>query len=253
MNRCEESAGRSAEGGLRTRMETSHQDALLDRHRCCACAEPVPFRILVAGGGCPHCAAPVRHERIGGADAVLERIDAGWRRWRYPVYGGLAAVTLFASILPLAAPVAFAVTMIAAQFLLVRRPIRLLGPYRRVATRLTLKLLLALLTTLDLVVSVVVFPLFGVAQAVAAALSVVLAWVYLEGALALLRNRLRREATSPRLDTWEWALPASFMGVLLVSAAALVLAVGGVVYVLLEAEIPGLEALVEFLGRRVGT
>jgi hypothetical protein len=63
---------------------------------------------------------------------------------------------------------------------------------------------------------------------------------------------MRREASSARLDAWEWALPATILGALVLATASIALAIGGLAYVLLEAEVPGMGALVDFLIRREG-
>ncbi|MEC7946091.1 MAG: hypothetical protein VX265_00905 [Myxococcota bacterium] len=171
----------------------------------------------------------------------------GWARWRYPVYIGILVSTGVSSTIPLLATAVYAASMVLVHMFIVRRPVTWLSAGRRIATRITLKLLLATLTFGSLVISTTLFPFFGVAQAAVAAVSALFAALYVEGALWLMRNRLRREAETDRLDRWEWMLPAGLIGALLACAAATVGAIYGFAHVLLWSEIPGLEQLAEFL------
>lgn len=225
----------------------SHQQALLQLSRCAWCAEPVAFRQLMAGGACPHCAAPLHLDGRANAEAVVEQICGRWRRWRLPVYAGITVAIGLASTVPLAAPLVFAISMLLAQLALVRRPVRWLGPARRIAARLTLKLLLAGLTLVSVLLSTVLFPLLGVAQVVVTSWSVASAVLYVEGALWLVQNRLRREARGPGLDGWEIALPTVLIGALLAGTALTLGSALSLAHVLLWAEIPGVREIVEFL------
>lgn len=224
-----------------------HQAALLERRRCGWCAEQVRASDLLASNACGCCG---RRLGVGGPvdrGALLEQVQAGWSRWRWPVYGGILLGSVLGSMLPLVAPVFFALSMVLVHLFIVRRPLTWLGRGRRLSARLTLKLALAGLTFVNLVFSTLLFSVFGCGQLVIGIWAVVSSVMYVEGALWLVGNRLRREAESQGLDFWEVALPVGILGGLLVSAGASVVGILAVAHVLVSAEIPGVSAIASFL------
>lgn len=163
------------------------------------------------------------------------------------MYGLVLLAIALSSMLPLLAPLTFAVSMVCVHLFLVRRPIRWLGPGRRLAVRVTLKLLLAALTWLGLLLNTLLAPALGIAQVVTVAWATVATVVFLEGSLWLVRNRLRREATHPRLDLWEILLPGSLIGGLLGLTLLSLFATYALLHLLLWMDLPGLTDIVEFL------
>lgn len=178
---------------------------------------------------------------------LVDDLGRRWAHWRWPVYGLVVVATGVSSPVPLLAPLSFALSMVLIQVFLVRRPLRWLGRGRRLATRVTLKLLLATLTWVGVLINTVLAPLLGIAQVAIVAWSTLAAVIFMEGSLWLVRNRLRREATQPRLDAWEVLVPGTLVTGLLGLTLLLLLTSYGVVHLLLWTEIPGLSDIAEFL------
>jgi hypothetical protein len=224
-----------------------HHQALLATGRCGWCAEALAPALVLRGGVCPSCARVIHTSNERDAAAVIARVRGQWGRWRWPVYACVGLGVGLASFVPLGAPVAYALAMVLTHLFVVRRPIRWLGVGRRLATRLTLKLALALLTLVHLVVSVTVYPFVGVGQAVVGVVACLSAVVYVEGSLWLVGNRLAREGVSGSLDRWEWCLPAGLIGGLFGGTALMVGAATLLVHTLLWADIPGVSDLAALL------
>lgn len=225
----------------------AHQHALLLDRRCGTCAEPLTARELWSRARCRWCRQPLFTAGALETDSILASVLARWARWRLPVYGLVGASCLIASTVPLLAPLLYATAMILAHFFLIRGPLRWLAPGRRLTTRLTLKLVLAVLTVVNLVLSVAIFPLVGVAQLTTAALSVGLAVAYVEGALALTGRALRREAAREPLRVIEWLPPTLILGGMLAAVAALTAFAWGAVWLLFQVDVPGVSTLVDWL------
>jgi hypothetical protein len=230
-----------------TAVPWEHRQALLVARRCGWCAETVPPALVLRGGSCPSCERAIYSGHELGAEAVLRRVHARWSRWRLPVYGGVLLSTGLASLIPLGGPLAYAVAMVTAHLFIVRRPMLWLGLGRRLAARFTLKLFLATLTLLNLIASAVVFPLVGVGNAVVAVTSCALAVIYVEVALWLVGNRLRREARGDRLSWGEWGVPALLIGALFGTTGLMVGAATLAVHTMLWADIPGVSDIAAFL------
>lgn len=199
-------------------------------------------------GVCSRCKRALFTSGGVDADGLVAGVVAGWKRWRMWVVGMVGVACFIAGLVPLLAPAVFAAAMLLANFVIIRQPLRWLRPGRRICTRISLKVLLAGLTVVNLILTVLVYPIFGVAQLTAAVLSSLLALAYVEAALRLISSGLRREAARTPLQVWEWLPPvlllgACFLFVVVVSAAA-----GGFFWLLFEVEIPDISTLVDWFG-----
>lgn len=223
-----------------------HQRALLNQGRCLWCAERVPAGLVLRGGSCGSCGRGVRCPSLP-SEELLAGVQSRWRRFRWPIYGGVAVSTALASVVPFLGALVFAVAMLSTNLLLVRRPARWLGLRRRILTRLTLSLFLALLTAASLVASALLLVLPVLGQLGTGLLSLLLAVIYVEGALAWIGNRLRLESRQASLSLAEWLLPTLALSTLLGLTALSMLSVVGLLHLLLWAEIPGVAELAAFL------
>ena len=225
----------------------AHQQALLLERRCGSCAEPLTPRELWGHAPCRWCRQPLFTAGSLDTGAVLAGVLGSWGRWRWPVYGLVGASCLLASLVPLLGPLVYAMAMLLANFFLIRRPLRWLAPVRRITTRLTLQIMLASLTVVNLVLSVAVYPFVGLAQLFSAILSVGLAVAYVEGALWLTSRALRREAAREPLRVVEWLPPALVLGFMVAFAAALVAFTWGAEWLFLQTDLPGVSTIVDWL------
>lgn len=224
-----------------------HQTSLLLERRCATCAEALRPRELWSGAPCPWCRQPVFAHGALDADRLVGGVTERWARWRVRVYVLVGISCLLGSVVPLLAPVLYALAMILANFFLIRGPLRWLSPARRLATRLSLKVLLALFTMFNLVLSVVIFPLVGVAQLTTALISVGLAVAYVEAALRLTSRGLRREGAREGLHVSEWLPPALLLAAMTAFVVGVSAVLGGAFWLLLQVEIPGVSTLVDWL------
>lgn len=193
-----------------------HGLALLLRQRCPACAEVVAPAVALHAQPCPACGT--RPLALAGLN-ITERLDKladTWRARRPWIYGLTALGAALGGTLPLVAALATLGGLVAARFGVLQPALRWLSPQRRVLTGLAVRLWLLAVAGAALVLHEILtlLPGIGLLLHVVVALAATLA--YVEGALVVVRDRLRRDQRGPRLDTWEWALPA---GLALTSAA----------------------------------
>jgi hypothetical protein len=211
-----------------------HQRALLRQRRCAVCAELVPAALVLSGGTCPRCGDGVHGSEGLDAEAVVADLVGRWRRLRWWVHGAVLVAVACGSWIPAIGPlIGFAVqgtAMVVGHLLIVRRALTWLRPLRRVSVRLLLLSTMALLATGNLAVSLALVPFPGASAVVSTVAGVAINAVYLEGALALVSNRLRREAVAPRLQAWEWAVPAGVWVALVAVFGATLSVVGGLVW-----------------------
>lgn len=224
-----------------------HQTALLLDRRCATCAERLSPRELWSTSPCPFCRQRVFAHGALDAEHLVAGVTERWERWRVRVYVLVGLSCLLGSVVPLLAPLIYALAMIVASLFLVRGPLRWLSPARRLSTRLSLKVLLAGLTVVNLVLSVAIFPLVGVAQLTTALLSVGLAVGYVEAALRLTSRALRREGARESLHPLEWLPPALALGAMCAFVVTVTAVLGGAFWLLFQVEIPGVSTLVDWL------
>ncbi len=217
-----------------------HQTSLLLERRCATCAEPLRPRELWSAAACPWCRQPVFAHGALDAESLVAGVSARWEAWRVRVYVLVGLSCLLASTVPLLAPLVYAVAMVTANFFLIRGPLRWLRPARRLTTRLSLKVLLAILT-------VVIFPLVGVAQVTTAMLSVGLAVAYVEAALRLTTRALQREGARESLHPAEWLPPTVALGGMTAFVVIVSAVLGSAFWLLLQVDIPGVSTIVDWL------
>jgi len=193
--------------------------------RCPSCAERIEPAVLFRSRPCPSCGARPSWAALDQAESVVEALAARWGRrrvWAYAVLGLAAGV---AGLVPLLSTFVALAFMLALRHAVLVEPLRWFGPARRFTTSFTLQLWLATtgLVTFALdallgMVPVASFALKGLACLATTAL-------FVEAALWLLRNRVRREAREgPELEAWEWALPTAALGGTLVATGGAVAA-----------------------------
>jgi hypothetical protein len=228
-------------------VDWEQRQALLRRRRCGWCAELVSARLVLEGGACPHCSTSLYPRQELDAEAMIAVLARHWHRRKWIIWVLIAVGTFVGGFFPLlAAPVLFA-GLLGLHLGLVRKPLRWLSAGRRFTTRFLLRMLLACLGFANLLISALA-PLLPAAGAVVVMVcSVLSAVLYTEVALRLITNRLRRETTKERLDVWEWLLPASLLGGLVLSALSIVGLAAGSLYALLWMDIPGVSDIAEFL------
>lgn len=212
----------------------AHHDALLLDGRCGECAEEAPPIAILRGADCPRCRSPLRPQVRPLADSLE------LRRWplRTIGYGLVAAASFFSGLVPLLQALVLAAGLLTLHGLLLRRALGWLSPARRLAARLTLKLLASGLTALAFVINVAVAPFVGISAFALAAIGLLFTALYIELGLRLLRRRIAAEAAGAPLAFGEWALPAALIGGALLLSLALGGAITGALYLLTEAALP---------------
>lgn len=218
----------------------AHHDALLLRGRCGHCAEPVARHRLLRQLDCDHCGASL-HPR--GAHDLPARLELGRWRWRAVGYGLVGVASFFAGVVPLVQALVQVAAMFVLHIVLLRRPLYWLTPARRLAARMTIKLLAAVLGAVGLLVNVAVAPLPGVSSAVLAGLGFVLTAAYVEGGLTVVRRRMAWEAEGRPLSPVEWGLPVGLVAALVVSTVGVVGVAAGSLHLLATADLPMVSAL----------
>jgi len=181
------------------------------------------------------------------ADQVLDAATGRLRRWRWILYPAVTVAAVAASFLPLVAGLPVFIGMLVTRIVVIRRPMRWLSATRKLTTRLTLSLLLALITLGTILVNAVLYLAGGLGQLATVFLSIAGLLVFSELSIRLVANRLRREGGSEGLDTWEWLLPAAVIGGFVVSAVFVVGVTALLLYLVLWMDIPGISDIAAFL------
>jgi hypothetical protein len=217
---------------------TAHQTDLLAHGRCGRCAERVPRARIVRRATCPHCES----ELTAGGD-ILEELETRRIQWRLVGYGLVAAASFAAGAIPLLQVAVQLAALFILHVIVLRRGLLWLPPGRRILARVTIKLMGAAIAMVALLVNVAIAPLVGVSALILAAVGPLLTAAYVEGGLAILRQRLRWEAGQDGLRTIEWALPAVLVVLLFAALAGTVGVVMWAVHLLATAEIPTVSEL----------
>lgn len=204
-----------------------HQIELRLAGRCPHCAEEVPRLAQLRGKPCPHCKQLAPGHPRQASSELIEALRKRWARWRFVAYPLLAFATGIAGLVPLLATPARILGLIVIHVAFVRRPLSWLPFKRRLASKLTLRLLLAALGITGMLVDAVVAPLPLVNGIVSGIVSVAAAVVYAEVALRFAIGRMQREAETSELSWWEWLLPTSLLGALVGITFLMALAIAG--------------------------
>ena len=232
---------------LTAEAEWNHRQELLFKRRCSHCAERVSPSVIIQDQECPHCGSPVLWHGELDAAAIMEAVTGKWRRWRWIVLALLALSVVVGGWIPPLTTLVFFVALLVVHLAIVRQPLRWFSFARRTTTRFTLKLLFAFITVLKLIIGVLTTPLYGLHIPICAVAAVIGVLVYMQVSLWLIRDRLRREAVSAKLDAWEWMLPAGLTGSLVVVSGLTFAVIGLVLYVLTTMDIPGVSDVAAFI------
>ena len=169
---------------------------------------------------CPRCGTSTA--RHGGAPlegTLHKRLNR--RLWL--IVAGVAAAQLLVGWFPLLGSGAVVLAAGAHRFLIVDPASAHLGTRRRLVTRWTIRLLVACFLALTLVVSELCTLIPGVSGGVKAFLAALQVDVMGVVSLRYIAWQVRREREGRPVSTFEWALLAGFLGLLLASVAAFVL------------------------------
>jgi len=186
---------------------TAHEHVLLSARRCGRCAERIDGTIILRREACPHCGSRVRVTDDDDPSALIGRICGPSGSRRFAVYAALAVAAFAAGWFPLVAGAVRLAGLLVLYGLLLRPALDWLSGPRRMLARFSVRALLALWALLPWLVDVLFAPAVGVNAVVAGVLTFACTIAYVESSLALIRNRLRRQAETSDLDRWEWLLP----------------------------------------------
>ena len=179
-----------------------HKQRLLQRRRCPACAERAPARRILRGLPCAHCGETMR---VSGSEdraaEVLAAISHGWETARKQVYAAVLLANFLSGWVPLLASVVTAGAMLAANVLLIRRPLRWLPPVQRAATRFGSRLWLVVLLMGSFVLHTLAAPLiaaWGLGAVASGVVGTISTYLYVEGSLWLIRRAVAHAARDRR-------------------------------------------------------
>lgn len=168
------------------------------------------------GDVCRRCKQPLRLVTTEQhAATVLASLQRDARITRVVAYGGVFLASLIVGWVPMLATGTTALGMVAANLWLVRRPTGWLPVQHRMIVRLIMRVWFVLLLAVSVHANLVAAPLlavFEVGIAVSTASGVLVVVAYVEGALFLVRHRVRRAVRRPDGD-WGWLMVPVAMGV----------------------------------------
>jgi len=222
--------------------EREHRQKLLLRGRCGRCAETVPSSAALRGRPCPHCG-----DRLVIPGGLGQQVSQRVGFWRLVIYPLVLFATLLGGLIPLLPGLIIFVATLLAHAFVVRRPMRWLGPARRITARFNLSLALAMLNALNLVVNLLILPFVGVSAVVASVVGTVLTVIYVEFALLFVQGRLAAEAREEPLKAWEWALPAGLVSLLVLTTVGSVASVALLAHALQMADLGWASEIASFL------
>lgn len=191
----------------------AHGRALIMQRRCAWCAESVPASVLLRGAACPRCKRVSQWSISQDATDLIGALNRTWSGKRWWFYGLLGVSTFATGMFPLAATLLTVAAMIYARIAIVREALTWFSPARRFTTRFTLRLWLLSTALLALVGNELLTLVPWANMPLKMMVSLASASMFVEGSLAWLRGRLKREAsTDASLQWWEWALPVGLIG-----------------------------------------
>lgn len=184
-----------------------HQRRLVERRRCPHCAELQPSVTWLSGGHCRRCGeSQVLLASDDHARTLLASLDRDARITRVVAYGGVFVANLLVGWAPMLSTLVTAAGMIGANLWLVRRPTAWLPVQHRMLVRLLVRAWFVVMLALSVEANVIAAPLIaflGLGIAVSTGSAVLVTVLYVEGALLLVRRRVRRALERPDGD-WAW-------------------------------------------------
>jgi hypothetical protein len=224
---------------------TLHRRQLLLWRRCSYCAERISRRTIIRGGPCPQCGNEVHSDLNIDAETVIEDVTRSWKRWRWVIYPASGLASLLGGWIPFVHSILMFIALLCVHLLVVRHPLRWLSFGRRMTTRFTVKLFVAFFVVMNFLLDVLLIPFIGLNAIVLSMVAVLSIFLYTEGMLLLITNRLRRDVVSSRLDVWEWLVPLTLIGLIVGVAGTVASVLGTVAYALYSLEIPGVTDIVD--------
>ncbi len=201
-----------------------HQRRLVERRRCPHCAEFQPSVTWLSGGTCRRCEGSLTlFASEDHAATLLQRLDRDARFTRVVAYGGVFVGSLVIGWAPMLSTLVTALGMLVANFWLVRRPTAWLPVQHRMLVRLIVRAWFVVMLALSVEANVIAAPLIallGLGIGVSTGSAVLVTVLYVEGALWLVRRRVRRALARPAGD-WGWlVLPVALGFVVLLAFLA---------------------------------
>ena len=224
---------------------TRHRRQLLLRRRCGYCAERISRLLVVRGGPCPSCGADVHADFEIDVETVIGDVTRSWRTWRWFIYPTAWLASLLGGWIPFVHSLLMFVALTCIHLLVVRHPLRWLSFGRRMTSRFTVKLFIAMLALGNFLLDVLLLPFIGLNALVLSIVAIGTVMVYTEGVLWFISGRLRRDAESSRLQLWEWLLPVSLIGLVVGLAGIWASVVGTIAYGIYSLEIPSVTEVVD--------
>jgi hypothetical protein len=224
---------------------TLHRRQLLLWRRCGYCAERISRVTIIRGGPCPHCGNEVHSDMNIDAETVIEDVTQSWKRWRWVIYPAAFMASLLGGWIPFVHSILIFIALVGVHLLIVRHPLRWLSFGRRMTTRFTVKLFVAFFAVMNFLLDVLLIPFIGLNAIVLSMVAVLSVFLYTEGMILLITNRLRRDAISSRLDTWEWLVPLTLIGLIVGATGAVTSVLGTMAYLLYSLEIPSVTDVVD--------
>lgn len=204
----------------------AHRKALLLSRRCMHCAERAPMPVLVGERACPSCGRTSTWSAERREEDFSALVAARFSRRRWVIYGLLVLATLLTGWIPVVPTLVAILFVVYLRYTLLRAPLPWMSPRRQFTTRFALKLWFAVVFGLVAIVNAAMNLLpvgTTIGKIVANVVGVVL---FVETALPFLKSRLRAELVhGPRLQTAEWALPATLLGATALVGIAMVVTV----------------------------
>lgn len=197
-----------------TQIEHSHQNALLQSHRCGWCAESVSeFQILQASN-CPHCHHPLHWHHDENSLELEKELWMLWHRRRWVLLIVVSVASFLSGQIPMLQSAVLLCGIIVSHIVLIRRPLRWFSFGRRLCAKLTIQLLASALALFNIVINALVAPFVVLNGFVLAALSIVNLVLYVHLAFSVINRRLEWESQSIPFGLRDYWFPITSLGLL---------------------------------------
>ena len=189
-----------------------HRNRLLEMHRCGFCAELVPASDILHQRNCLHCDQALVWTPQEEGDSLFRRLKSKWstRRWLIVLF--VAIASFFFGQVPMLQSVVLVVALICVHVFLIRKSLNWFPLKRRITAKITIQLIAAFISVLNLVVNalVAVFPVVG--GVILSVFSVFNLMVFMHSSLFVIKRRLLWEEQKKPFGFKDWAIPMLFFG-----------------------------------------
>jgi hypothetical protein len=186
---------------------STHSNILLQRHRCGYCAEQVTAIQIMRQENCQSCNKEIEWQGTEEGSNLFETLEKKWKKQKWVILALIGVVSLFSGQIPMLQSLIMIIGFIAIHIVLIRKPLQWFSTQRRVFAKLNIKLIGALISVVNLLINVLIFPFACVNGFVLSILGVLNTFIFVHFSMNIIKKRLSWETNHRPFGAHDWLGP----------------------------------------------